>query len=523
MMTLAWLCVWLAALIAFERLVHIVAFITMMMTRGASPEMFGYPQTRRLMESTPIENLASMVATIGMDNPSVLIQLPIFNEGSQAPDLIRSIAMLDWPVDLMLVQILDDSTDKGSRECVNRVVDEWQKRGIPIEIHRRTNRQGYKAGALKEGMELPHVKDRYEFIAIFDADFRPMPDFLLQTVPYFGCGDVGVVQARWTFTNASESFLTRMQEIALNYHCKCEQFSRFAAHLFFNFNGTAGVWRTRTIIDAGGWSGSTVTEDMDLSLRAHLAGWKAVFLRNVGCDSEIPTDYRAYRNQQFRWTCGPMQVWRRINVWKNFSPFEDLKPVDFIRRLWITLFFLVSYLLSNSLTAILAVILIPMSVLFPDVLVPITLTAILLLPATLATCLFTPTWRVDRYLGFILFQNVMSLLRIRAIVSGLLDTQRANSWIVTAKKGSAASGTTKRKPSIYSLECVVGGIYFVAAAYTLLNPFTQLWYEVGLIAYLCLQGIVFICHGAGFFQLLQTNQVRAMQSADLTRPVIALE
>lgn len=524
MMTIAWICVWLSLLIALERSVHLITCFTMAIMRGGAPEAFGFPKAEfPIKHGAAIKISTDRRTSLNVSPPNVLIQLPMFNEGSQSAGLIHSMATLNWPRDRLLIQVLDDSTDDRSRGCVDIAVQNWREHGIPIEIHRRSNREGYKAGALKEGMELSHIQGEYEFIAIFDADFRPDADFLLKTIPYFDSPDVGLVQARWTFTNSNESFLTRMQEIALNYHCKCEQFSRFAAHLFFNFNGTAGVWRTRTIVEAGGWSGSTVTEDMDLSLRAHLAGWKSVYLRDVGCDNEIPSDYKAYRNQQFRWTCGPMQVWRRTPIWNDKIPFAQLTVTEALPRLWITFFFLVSYLVSNTLTAILAVLLMPISVLYPDLVVPITMMAIFLLPPTLGTCLFTPTWRIDRYIGFVLFQNVMSLLRLQAVLSGLLNTQRANSWIVTTKKGSAAaSKTVSRKYSIHWLESALGAVYFAAASYTVLHPFTKLSYEIPLITYLCLQGTFFFFQGLGFFRFL-TKQAPETESTNLPATVAALD
>ena len=160
----------------------------------------------------------------------------------------------------------------------------------------------------------------YEYIAIFDADFHPEPDFLLKCIPYLrDNSDVGFVQARWTYANGNESILTRVQEISLSYHIKCEQYARFATGAFFNFNGTAGIWRRATIEKAGGWNARTTVEDMDLSLRAYLQGWRFVFLYDVTCLNELPSSYDAYRKQQHRWSCGPMQLWRKATsaVWAS--------------------------------------------------------------------------------------------------------------------------------------------------------------------------------------------------------------
>lgn len=190
-------------------------------------------------------------------------------------------------------------------------VTEWKEKGIDIEVLRRTNRHGYKAGAMKQGLE---ALQEYKYVAVFDADFRPEPDFLLRTVPYLeGNPDVAYTQTRWAFSNAEESYLTKIQELSLNYHFKVEQYTHFVDGCFFNFNGTAGVWRNEAISSVGGWYSRTTVEDMDLSLRTYLAGWKAIFLEDVTCISEVPSSLYAYRKQQHRWTTGPVQL--LIKVW----------------------------------------------------------------------------------------------------------------------------------------------------------------------------------------------------------------
>jgi beta-mannan synthase len=521
---IAWGCAGLAVLVAFERIIHIAVNLAMTSTRGNRPEAFGY--TGEVLPSLHQCDGASLMWQEEDVWPTVLIQLPMFNEGHQVVGAMAAAAALRWPPSRILVQILDDSTDGASRERVDCAVREWRDRGVRAEVHRRDNRQGYKAGALKEGMELAHIRDQFEFIAIFDADFRPDPNFLFDTIPYFDRPDVGLVQTRWTFLNAGESFLTRVQEIALNYHVKCEQYSRFAGDWFFNFNGTAGVWRTAAILDAGGWSGATVTEDMDLSLRAHVAGWKSVFRRDVTCDNEIPADYQAYRNQQFRWTCGPMQVWRRVPFWNNKHGGKQKSRLGVLSRLWVLYFFSVSYFLSTILAALASLVLIPMATISAEIRLPITVMAILLAPAMLGACLSTPTWRVDRYLGFMLFQNVMALLRLKAVVAGLRDASSAQSWVVTKKKGSASSGgesSRSGRTSPFWPECVAGLVYLAAGGYALLHPLSSLRLESLFIAYLVLQGGMFMIHGFRAFperkeQLSQASpfavsQQRAIQKA----------
>jgi GT2 family glycosyltransferase len=171
-------------------------------------------------------------------------------------------------------------------------------------------------------------------VAVFDADFHPESDFLLRTIPYLRDNPaVGFVQARWTFANASESLLTRVQEISLNYHTKCEQYARSASGAFLNFNGTAGVWRRECIEKAGGWNARTTVEDMDLSLRAYLQGWQFVFLHDVECVNELPSSYDAYRKQQHRWSCGPMQLWKKATaaVWAS--------NISWAQKLYLNVFF----------------------------------------------------------------------------------------------------------------------------------------------------------------------------------------
>eukprot|EP00210_Caulerpa_lentillifera_P004084 g3897.t1 len=249
--------------------------------------------------------------------PKVAVQLPMFNERAVCQSIIDHSCSLDWPRSRLTIQVLDDSTDKTTRDLVDDKVMEWNERGIDVVCIRRTNRHGYKAGALKDGLKLLNGCD---YIAVFDADFKPETDFLTKLVPYLHLNDsIGYVQARWTFTNPEESYLTKAQEISLNYHMKCEQWVHFASGSFFNFNGTAGVWRKRAIEEVGGWNGRTTVEDMDLSLRTYIAGWRAIFVEDVCCPNEIPSSYFAYRKQQHRWTCGPVQLWRRTEKWNCTS------------------------------------------------------------------------------------------------------------------------------------------------------------------------------------------------------------
>lgn len=250
--------------------------------------------------------------------PRVTVQLPIFNERYVIERLVESVAQFDYPRDLLDVQVLDDSTDETT-EVARAVVERYAALGFPIAYYHRTNRAGYKAGALDAGM----ATARGEFIAIFDADFRPPPDFLKRTLAYFGDARAGMVQTRWTYVNSDYSALTQVETILLDGHFVVEHGARSRRGTFFNFNGTAGVWRRAAIEDAGGWEHDTLTEDTDLSYRAQLKGWKFLYLPEIECLSELPVEMNAFKSQQARWAKGLIQVARKIlpRVLRSDQPF----------------------------------------------------------------------------------------------------------------------------------------------------------------------------------------------------------
>ncbi len=233
------------------------------------------------------------------DEPSVTVQLPIYNEFYVVDRLISSACALDWPRDRLEIQVLDDSTDETQLRA-SRLVQRYQEAGVNIRYLHRAQRVGYKAGALEAGLHCAQGK----FIAIFDADFIPPPDFLRNTIPYFQYERVGFVQTRWGHLNDSFSILTRLQSIVIDAHFLVDQVARNRGGFFMNFNGTAGVWRRQTIIEAGGWQHDTVAEDLDLSYRAQLLGWEAVYLPDVVTYAELPVTAAAYRCQQRRWAAG---------------------------------------------------------------------------------------------------------------------------------------------------------------------------------------------------------------------------
>lgn len=238
--------------------------------------------------------------------PFVTIQLPLYNEMYMVSSLLDNISEIDYPKDKYEIQVLDDSTDESIFETKKKV-KKLQDKGISIAYIHRKHRKGYKAGALKEGLKIA----KGEFIAIFDADFLPKSDWLQQTIPYFKNKKIGVVQTRWGHTNRDYSLLTKIQAFGLDFHFTLEQVGRNAKKHFINFNGTAGVWRKECIIDAGNWHGDTLTEDLDLSYRAQLKEWEFKYLEEVVTPAELPVVMSAARSQQFRWSKGPAQNFKK--------------------------------------------------------------------------------------------------------------------------------------------------------------------------------------------------------------------
>jgi len=284
--------------------------------------------------------------------PPLTVQLPVYNERRVVERLIARVGALEWPRDRFEVQVLDDSTD-DTRERVDRAVATLRARGIDAHVLRRGHRRGFKAGALAAGL----ARARGEWIAIFDADFVPEPDFLLRLAPHFHDPRVGMVQARWGHLNRDASMLTAAQALMLDAHFRVDQEVRMACGLFFSFNGTAGIWRRACIREAGGWSHDTLTEDLDLSYRAQLADWRFVYDGSVEVKAEVPSEMDAFRAQQRRWTKGSIQTARKIlpRIWSL--------PLTTSRRLEAT-----THLLGNAgylLLLVLAVLLGPLLLALP--------------------------------------------------------------------------------------------------------------------------------------------------------------
>jgi cellulose synthase/poly-beta-1,6-N-acetylglucosamine synthase-like glycosyltransferase len=239
--------------------------------------------------------------------PVVTIQLPLYNEMYVADRLIAAVCAIDYPRELLEIQVLDDSSDE-TRSIAELAVRRFATQGIDIKFLHRTDRRGYKAGALEAGLQTA----RGEFIAIFDADFMPTADFLRRLIPHFRDPQIAMVQARWGHINQDYSLLTKIQSILLDGHFVLEHGGRNRSGRFFNFNGTAGIWRRAAIDDAGGWQHDTLTEDLDLSYRAQLRGWRFVFVSDVIAPAEVPVEMNAFKSQQFRWAKGSIQTCRKL-------------------------------------------------------------------------------------------------------------------------------------------------------------------------------------------------------------------
>jgi len=372
--------------------------------------------------------------------PTVVIQLPMFNERDVAQHVIECAREIRWPRSKLLIQILDDSTCAETRMAIEEAVESCKEEGVNIAYRWRSNRTGYKAGAMFEAMG--DIVD-YEYVCVFDADFSPDPDFLIKTIPWIHSNpQVGFVQARWTYINSSENLLTRVQTISLNYHIRCEQFARFSAGLFFNFNGTAGVWRRTCIIDSGGWNHRTTVEDLDLSLRAHLRGWKFIFLDDVTCLNEIPAEYDAFRKQQHRWSSGPMQLWRKAmsTVWAADIPLAS--------KLYLNVFFFGTRMFATHLVSFFFYcFLIPICAACPEVVIPFWALVYSPILVTLSTVTFTPNgWLYA--IPYVLFENAMTIVKLNAMLAGLLELEGSHEWVVTTKLGKWVAARVEKAKNI---------------------------------------------------------------------------
>ena len=411
--------------------------------------------------------------------PRVTVQLPIFNEMYVVNRLIRAVCSLDYPHHLLEIQILDDSTDETS-EIAKACADRWREQGMDIAYVRRSNRHGFKAGALENGLRLA----RGEFVAVFDADFVPEPDFLRRTIHFFTDEKVGMVQVRWDHINRGYSALTQCQGILLDAHFIIEHTARNRSGAFFNFNGTAGIWRRETISSAGGWQHDTLTEDLDLSYRAQLAGWNFVFLPKVTAPAEIPVDMNAFKSQQHRWAKGSIQTALKLLP----RIFRAPLPRHVKREAFFHLTANFAYLLMIPLA-----ILMPITVMvrvghgwIEVMLVDIPIFA----AATASVCSFyfasqrevgAPMWQRIKYMPFLMALGIgLSVNNSRAVLEALLG--RESGFTRTPKHGVRGAG-----------EPVVRKRYKAAVT---MQPLV----ELGLAAYMT-YGILFVLDRGVYYSL----------------------
>ncbi|KAL8193642.1 hypothetical protein R6Q57_026777 [Mikania cordata] len=431
--------------------------------------------------------------------PMVLIQIPMFNEKEVYKISIGAACNLSWPSDRLVIQVLDDSTDFVIKDMIEKECQRWASKGVNIRYQIRETRGGYKAGALKEGLKHDYVKD-CDYVTIFDADFRPEPDFLRRAIPFLEFNpQIALVQARWRFVNSNECLLTRMQEMSLDYHFTVEQEVGSATHAFFGFNGTGGVWRIAAINEAGGWKDRTTVEDMDLAVRAGLKGWKFVYLGDLQVKSELPSTFKAFRYQQHRWSCGPANLFRKMvmEIVKN-------KKVTLWKKVYVIYsFFFVRKIIAHMVTFFFFCVVLPLTILVPEVEVPIW--GAIYIPCIITTLNSVGTPRSIHLLFYwILFENVMSLHRTKATFIGLLDAKRSNEWVVTEKLGDALKNNkTAAKSAPKKFKFNIGDrIHLTELGFAVFLFFTGcydfMYGKHNYFIYIFLQTITFLIVGFGY-------------------------
>lgn len=445
---------------------------------------------KKNMESKPVYDPAT--------TPKVTVQLPMFNELYVADRIIETIAKFDYPADKLQIQVLDDSTDE-TKDVIAKKVAEVAARGINIQHIHRVDRTGYKAGALDAAM------DRVEgdFIAIFDADFIPDPDFLQKTMPYFQDEKIGVVQTRWGHINKNYSILTELQAFGLNGHFAIEQGGRNAAGHFINFNGTGGVWRKKCIEDAGGWEHDTLTEDLDLSYRAQIKGWKFKYLEDVIAPAELPITMSALKSQQHRWMKGGAECF--VKMWKTLLTAKNVKLMDRVHGM--------SHLFNSSVFVfILVVSLLSLVVLqikdsFSDLNFILQYMGIFVISTVFLMYYYWNAFRdknenkigsffrfVGRFFQFLVVSMGLSLSNTVAVIEGYLGIK--SSFVRTPKfnvsKKSEFKGNKYDKKSL-SIINIAEGILMVTFGFTAVNR--AIYGDLGMLPFhlmlACGYGVIF--------------------------------
>jgi len=405
--------------------------------------------------------------------PRVTVQLPIFNEQYVVDRLLDAVCKLDYPSEKLDIQLLDDSTDE-TIEVARALVERYAALGHPVYYLHRDNRAGFKAGALAEGLKTA----RGEFVAIFDADFVPPPDFLLKCIHHFTDPKIGMVQTRWTHINRTYSLLTEVEAILLDGHFVLEHSGRARSGVFFNFNGTAGMWRRAAIDEAGGWQHDTLTEDTDLSYRAQLKGWKFLYLQDVECPAELPVEMTAFKTQQARWAKGLIQVAKKT-LPKVFAS-------DVPRSVKVEAWYHLTANLSYPLMIVLSVLLLPAMIirfyqgwfqmLYIDL--PLFMASTFSISSFYLVSqkeLFPKSWpRAFLYLPLLMALGIgLTITNTRAVLEALAGKQtafaRTPKYRVETKKDKVASKYRKRLGWVPWIELLIGTYFALAVYYAIDN------------------------------------------------------
>ena len=451
---------------AFDLMLLIPYFVVMIILAGYGLHRYAlvymYYRNRKNKTVEPPSRFAEL--------PRVTVQLPIFNEQFVVDRLVESICKLDYPKDKLDIQVLDDSTDE-TVEVARAVVERYAALGHPITYIHRTNREGFKAGALANGMNT----SKGEFIAIFDADFVPPEDWLLRVIHHFADPKIGMVQTRWTHLNRNYSFLTEVEAILLDGHFILEHGGRSRSMVFFNFNGTAGMWRRKAIEDGGGWQHDTLTEDTDLSYRSQLAGWKFKYVQDIECPAELPIEMTAFKTQQARWAKGLIQTGKKVlpMVFRSDVPW----------RIKVEAFYHLTANISYPLMIVLSTLLLPAMIIrsfggwFQMLLIDLPL----FMASTFSISSFylvsqkelmPRTWfRTFLYLPFLMSLGIgLTLTNTRAVLEALFGIKssfkRTPKYRVQSKADKALGQKYRRRLGIVPwLELLVGTYFFFMCLY----------------------------------------------------------
>jgi cellulose synthase/poly-beta-1,6-N-acetylglucosamine synthase-like glycosyltransferase len=406
--------------------------------------------------------------------PRVTVQLPIFNERFVVERLVEATCRLEYPREKLDIQVLDDSTDE-TRQVARGVVERYAALGYRVTYHHRSNREGFKAGALQEGLKTAQG----EFVAIFDADFVPPEDFLLRLIHHFTDPQVGMVQGRWTHINRNYSFLTEVEAILLDGHFVLEHGGRSRSGVFFNFNGTAGMWRRQAIEEAGGWQHDTLTEDTDLSYRAQLKGWRFRYLQDVECPAELPVEMTAFKTQQARWAKGLIQTAKKIlpQVMKSDVPF----------KVKVEAWFHLTANISYPLMIVLSTLLLPAMIirfyqgwfqmLYIDL--PLFLASTFSISSFYLVSqkeLFPRSWaRTFLYLPFLMALGIgLTVTNAKAVLEALLGIQssfkRTPKYKVETREDKVTTSLYRRRLGwVPWVELAIGGYFFATVYYAMAN------------------------------------------------------